>query len=207
MYIGLKHNNKYDIYAAILTILIGGMQLIEFGLWRSQDCSYMNHKISLFIIFYLYLQVIIISIVSIKFFATTSSNILSYFIIFACIIFTLLIIYILNWLNKKKLCSKPSINSCRLVWAPFSIMYKNSSGIILLALFLFFYFLLACYSIAIQSIKGALQYPLRYSILPITYMVSLIYSIMTEGKYFVDIVGSFWCFNAIAFGIVSCLHI
>jgi hypothetical protein len=39
--------------------------------------------------------------------------------------FSLITIYILYWLNKSNLCSKPNSKSCRLVWAPITKLYNE----------------------------------------------------------------------------------
>ena len=46
LYYGLKTDNKYDIFAAIVTILIGFMQLIEFFLWRNLTNKNLNNLLS-----------------------------------------------------------------------------------------------------------------------------------------------------------------
>ena len=93
LYYGLKTDNNYDIFAAIVTILIGFMQLIEFFLWRSQDCSKTNHFLSLLIIVLLYSQCIIGPLSSMFLFSSLQGNLLSYFIIGLCIIFTVVVTF------------------------------------------------------------------------------------------------------------------
>jgi len=219
LYYGLKTNNKYDIFAAVVTILIGGMQLIEFFLWRSQDCSKTNHNLSLLIIFWLYFQCIIGPITAMTLFSTVKGNLLSYFVIFTLIVFTIVTFYTLKWLNTKHLCSKPTKNSCRLVWAPYNLFLKTIIGFLYFLAFSLLYALLFYYSMLIQFINinknftqisinyGPFKYPIRYLFLPVSYFFAFLYAIYYEGKNYMDILGSFWCFSAVAFGIISCLHI
>jgi hypothetical protein len=134
--------------------------------------------------------------------------------------------YLLKFLNKLNLCSKPSVNSCRLVWAPFKaltpfkdlktirITYSNLYKFLLFVIFFAFYFFLFTYGFGLcdtltkgKLFEGYIKYPIRYAILPITFIFALIYAINKEGMYWTDIFGSFWCFNAVVFGVVSVLHI
>lgn len=219
LYYGLKNNNKYDIYAAVVTILIGFMQLLEFFIWRSQDCSKINHYLSLLVIFLLYLQGIIACGTSMFLFTDLKINYFSYFISVVCIIFTIITFFTLKWLNKQHLCSRPSKNSCRLTWAPFALFIKNLKGLLYGSAFISFYFILLFTSIFIQIFSinknltqinlnyEFLKYPIRYLFLPITFLIAFLYSIYYEGISYADIFGSFWCFIAVGFGIVSALHI
>ena len=52
-------NNKLDKFLAVVTILIGLMQLLEFFIWRNQQCSQINHMLSLLIIVLLTIQPIL----------------------------------------------------------------------------------------------------------------------------------------------------
>ena len=63
---GIQTKNKNDVFLSILTILIGLMQIIEFFLWKNQDCNIINHYFSLLIIFLLFLQGTIINLVYLK---------------------------------------------------------------------------------------------------------------------------------------------
>ena len=227
LYYGIKKNNNYDIFASIVIILIGLMQLIEYFLWTNQDCSLNinNHVWSVMIMVLLALQPIV-TCAAYKFLFKGGSKILNNIIIFMCFIYVNFTVYLVYFLNKKKLCSKPSKNSCRLEWAPFKELtefiklkqvddtYNNLYKFILFVIFFAFYFLLFGYSFGWYDtllkgkfFEGYIKYPVRYSILPITYIYSVVYSYYQEGTNWVDIFGSFWCFNAVAFGVVSCLHI
>ena len=215
MYYGIMNKNKYDILAAVWTILIGSMQLIEYFLWGSQSCSKndSNHFFSLLIIFVLFLQVTVGSIVFMYLFADRTQQWLSNIILWNIGLYTAFTIYVLNWLNQRSLCSKPMDGSCRLVWAPFQTMVNDIYGRILILIFLSFYFFLGMYSfggfkmIFGKSPDGVFKYPLRYSLLSFTLMISLLYVFITNGKNLADTFGSTWCFLAVAFGIVSCLHV
>lgn len=220
LYYGLKTDNKYDIFAAIVTILIGFMQLLEFFLWRSQDCSKTNHFLSLLIIVLLYSQCIIGPIAAMYLFSSLKGNYLSYFIIALCILFTVVTFFTLKWLNQQHLCSKPTINSCRLAWAPYTAFLKSLNGFVYFLSFSTLYAVLFYYAFFIQFLtfnKGFTQmffnseifskYKIRHLFLPISYLFAILYAVYYEGKNYMDIFGSFWCFSAVGFGIVSCLHI
>jgi len=211
LYNGIKKNNKYDVFAGIMTILIGSMQLIEFFLWGNQRCYQENHFFSLSIMFLLYLQTALASIVYFYLFETVSIG----WILGSMIgIYTAFTAYLLTWLNKQQLCSKPMEGSCRLVWAPFHALRTRSHGILLSTIFFFFYFLLGCYAFGGDSIfltgkvfQGAIKYPIRYTLLPFTFIIAHLYAFFYKGITSTDIFGSVWCFMAVAFGVVSCLHI
>lgn len=216
MYYGIMNKNKYDLLAAVWTILIGSMQLIEYFLWGSQNCQSdknRNHFFSLLIMVVLFLQTSIGSIVFMYLFADRTQQWLSNIILLNIVVYTAFTIYVLNWLNQRSLCSKPMNGSCRLVWAPFQTLVNDIYGRILILIFLYFYFLLGIYSfggfkvIFGKSPDGFFKYPLRYSLLPFTFMISLLYLFITNGKNIADTFGSTWCFLAVAFGIVSCLHV
>jgi len=210
VYYGFKYKNNYDIFAGIITILIGNMQLVEYFLWNNQNCGNNNHFWSLLIIVTLFLQVTIGSISYLWLFSSKEKNI----ILLLCFLFGTFTAYQLNWLNQYELCSKPSETSCRLVWSPYSLMAHNNYGQILLCIHLFFYFLLGSFSFGFfdntEKKKTFQMYPVRYSILPFTFAIAILYSLVKEGNHIVDsadIFGSTWCFMAVAFGVVSLLHI
>lgn len=216
MYYGISNKNKYDILAGVWTILIGSMQLIEYFLWGSQNCQSdknRNHFFSLLIMFVLFLQGSIGSITFMYLFADKTQQWLSNIILWLIGLYTVFTIYLLNWLNQRPLCSKPMNGSCRLVWGPFQTMVNDVYGRILILIFLSFYFLLGSYSfsgfnsILGKSFNGFFKYPIRYTLLPFTLMISLLYVFITNGKNLADTFGSTWCFLAVAFGIVSCLHL
>jgi len=228
---GLKTKNKNDIFLSFVTILIGLMQLIEFFLWRNQNCSYINHYLSLLIILVLFLQGTIINCLYIKLYPNNpffSKNFV-YFIIF---IYTIVLVYSLYILNTYKLCSKPSSKSCRLIWDSYAKLNcpKNRWLYILINSFYYFMFLI----IIINSIysKNTLltKYPLRYSFLFITFIIAIVYVIFTSYFYkeiyiFIqnrnytnfftkilllssnDVYGSVWCFLAVFIGIIGILKI
>ena len=227
LYYGIKKNNNYDIFASIVVILIGLMQLIEYFLWKNQDCSLNinNHNWSLMIMVLLALQPVV-TCMAYKFLFKGATIVLNNIISCICFIYLIFTVYLVYFLNKTKLCSKPSKKSCRLEWAPFKELtaftklnhiectYNNFYKFIMFVIFFAFYFFLFGYSfgwydtlIKGKFFEGYIKYPVRYSILPITYIYSVIYSYYKEGINWVDIFGSFWCFNAVAFGIVSILHI
>jgi hypothetical protein len=220
LYYGLKTNNKYDIFAAVVTMLIGFMQLVEYFLWGSQDCSQTNHNVSLLILVLLYTQGIVATGTSMYLFSSIKGNYLSYFIIAVCILYTIFTIYTLKWLNQRRLCSKPTKNSCRLAWAPYTVFFKTFEGFMYFLTFSGFYSILLYYYFLIQFVsfnksftkitanyEPFNKYPIRYLFLPVTYFIALAYTLYHEGSNYIDILGSFWCFSAVGFGIVSCLHI
>jgi len=213
LYYGISHKNKYDLFAAVLTILIGSMQLIEYFLWGNQKCSQTNHRFSLLIMVVLYLQVVLGSILFMYLFSSKSVQWFSNFIWICIGFYTLFTLYLLYWLNQHPLCSKPMGGSCRLVWAPFQTLVNDSYGRILFLIFFSLYFLLGSYAFGGcqwftgKMFDGHFKYPLRYSLLSFTFIIAALYAFLTNGKDVVDIFGTSWCFLAVAFGVVSVLHL
>jgi hypothetical protein len=214
VYYGLKYKNNDDIFAGIVTILIGNMQLVEYFLWKNQSCNDKNHFWSLLIVVTLFLQGIIGPVSRIWIFDSVSKYTSQFMtlIFFVGLLYTLFTVYQLNWLNQYKLCSKPSETSCRLVWAPYSLMSHDNYGQILFGIHLFFYFFLFLFSYGVfdgASSKSFQKYPVRYSILPVSFVIALLYSHTKTGSIIdsTDTFSSTWCFMAVAFGIVSLLHI
>jgi hypothetical protein len=213
LYFGLKTNNKSDIFLSILTILIGLMQFIEYFLWNNQSCNNTNHIFSLLIIVVLYLQGIIMNIVF--FILYPAKHLFSYqFVFIIGLLYTFFTAYILYYLNSKKLCSKPSFNTCRLTWAPYSELSKIP---ILIITHLFFYFLMPFF-IFYNNLNNnqSQKYPIRLLFLPITFFLAIIFVILTEinNKFdifhyinYADVFGSIWCFMAVFIGIIGILHI
>lgn len=207
------NNNKYDKIAATYIILIGLMQGIEYFLWKYQTPSSINHNFSLLIIVVLFLQIFILSLVFMNLFNNLYPKIIIYIISLFLFVFSFFTIYLLNWLNKKNLFSTTNKQSCRLAWAPFQVMSKTKYSRLLFLIFSFFYFVIGSYSFGAYSLlygkmfEGWIKYPIRYTILPFTFLLTFLICFFVDRNQYFDIWGSYWCFMAVAFGIVSCLHI
>jgi hypothetical protein len=213
LHYSIVNNNKYDIIAATYVILIGLMQLIEYFLWKYQKPSLINHIFSLLIIFVLFLQQFIGSLVFMYLFPNLYPIIVKNIVKALLVVFTAFTIYLLNWLNKQNLFSTPEKQSCRLAWAPFTVLSKTNFSRFLFLTFLFFYFVIGGYSFGIFSLfygkifEGFIKYPIRFSVLPLTFLLTFFICFFVDKGNFIDIWGSYWCFAAVAFGIISCLHI
>uniref|UniRef100_A0A6C0H5Q8 Uncharacterized protein n=1 Tax=viral metagenome TaxID=1070528 RepID=A0A6C0H5Q8_9ZZZZ len=193
--------DKNDLFAGVITILIGLMQGLEYIIWNNQNCNKVNHYASILIIFLLYLQPIISCIVYGYLFGSIN-------LFIECVLMTLITGYIIWWLNKRRLCSKPSNGSCRLVWSPFSVLYHTnmkSFGLLMSFLFFYFYIILRMF---FRKRDWGIKYPFRFWILPISFIIASIYCWIVNGVFnSIDIFGSVWCFMAVGFGIVSILHL
>jgi len=127
----------------------------------------------------------------------------------------------MQYLNKFKLCSKPSETSCRLKWAPYTTLAQNN----LPALIIHLIFYAAAGAIIFfetihTNLADVFKYKCRYAALPLIFILSVIYIICREINnafrllsnpfmfldYF-DVFGSIFCFSAVFLGIVSVLHI
>uniref|UniRef100_A0A6C0ETT9 Uncharacterized protein n=1 Tax=viral metagenome TaxID=1070528 RepID=A0A6C0ETT9_9ZZZZ len=216
IYSGNKTHNNVDIFAGIATFMIGLMQLLEYVLWKNQDCNWINKYASMSIPVVLYLQIIVFHIANKYLYNATSPTYDNVYIIMN-ILFAIYVICLLVWLSDQKLCSKPSANSCRLVWAPFEklLNYKygsyNVGWVLLLLGFLFYiqfgiplnglFYLQRSFSVHKHN------YPIRNIFPYITIIAALVYTIVTDGKRMSDTFGSMWCFLCVSYGIVSIMHI
>jgi hypothetical protein len=207
LYNGLTTHNKYDVYFSIVVLLVGAMQFIEYMLWKNQTCSSTNHFWSLMILVLLTLQNIIAFVAYTMLFAHSQS--IHQIMSGICILFVFIASYLVYVFNQTLQCSKPSKNSCRLEWSPF----KPSKHDFLIRIFTLLYLGLMVYNggfvdhVLYKPFAGYSKYPVRFSIVPLTFILSIVYSYWTEGERWVDIYGSVWCFSAISLGVVSCLHL
>ena len=212
---GIKNKNNSDIFAGIVSILIGNMQLVEYFLWKNQTCDKINHFFSLFIIVTLVSQGIVGSFFYILLFGSHYTKSFLSMIVFTGILYLLFTVYQIDWLNKRVLCSKPSETSCRLVWAPYQLLAHNKDNgkwLLFIHLLFYFFFFLFCSGLYYGNVQSSFykyKYPVRCSILPVSFIIAHFYSLMNTNNTIDswDIFGSTWCFMAVAFGIVSVLHI
>uniref|UniRef100_A0A6C0D1T3 Uncharacterized protein n=1 Tax=viral metagenome TaxID=1070528 RepID=A0A6C0D1T3_9ZZZZ len=197
-----KDNDEYkcDIYAGIMTLLIGSMQLVEFFLWKNQICNKFNHSLSITLFILLYLQPILRTITASILFQSKILSTVSSLLVISCSIFTIIMMYNLNNFQQRKLCSLSACSSgCRLRWAPLD------DRSISMTLFWIFYFLI--YSLDdLRDFQLGLvsNYPLRYAILPITLLMAVLYTILFSPK---NVFGSVWCFLAIVYGPIAILRV
>jgi len=214
VYNGITTKNNYDIFAGIVTLLIGNMQLIEFFLWKSNGCNQENHFFSLMIMVTLYLQPCIGSLSYYYLFQKKYTPWIEPWLYGIIFIYTCITIFILYWLNQRKLCSQKMEKGCRLIWGPFYEFNRNIFGGNLFLVFLFFYFTLLLYAIGLfdslismKFFEGYIKYPLRYAFLPVTFIVAGFLISQEKNAIGGDIFGSTWCFMAVGFGFLSCLGI
>ena len=215
----IEKNNKNNKFFAILVFLIGLMQLLEFFLWKNQSCDYYNHVFSLLILVLITLQ----PIVAVNYYiylhkSTLFNNIL---VVIYSVSYTIFTSYILNKLNKVKLCSKPTKKSCRLNWDVFNKLSKHFPKYIGLT-FIFLYFapiLWMMYDGLINSKNYILKYPIRHAFLPSTFLFTFFYvcykqkimkKVIMDPTIYIDntdVWGSMWCFMAAFLGLIGILKI
>ena len=226
---GVKTDNKNDIFLSFLTILIGFIQLIEFFIWRNQNCNKINHYFTLSIIFLLFLQGTIMNIIYFILYPKKPRFIPKNIVYGIITVFFFVTLYSLYYVNKQRLCSTPTENSCRLGW---DSLVKLNNNYLLYVTFLFLYFLMS-WLIIINSLGSndlVTKYPLRYSFLLITFILTSIYVLIKSNLYqelllffknknihsffnklrFVssnDAFGSLWCFSSVFVGIIGILKL
>ena len=209
----MEKNNKSNKFCAIVIFLIGLMQLLEFFLWKNQSCNLKNHIFSLLILVIITSQPIVIINYYNYLFKPTLFNTPS--VIGYSILYTVLSIYILNKLNKFKLCSRPTQKSCRLNWDVFNKL-SVKFPIYIKVLFFLFYFgspvLVGLDAFKNNNLEIS-KYPIRYAFLPVTFLITLIFICIKKNivpvNYleYTDIWGSMWCFMAVFLGIIGILKI
>ena len=217
-----QQDNKCDIFFSVVVFLIGCMQLIEYFLWENQDCSKnsYNHMFSLLIIALLFIQGVGACIVYYYLYPAhrfVNRKIVNIYL-FA---YTCFFIYMMQYLNKFKLCSKPSATSCRLQWAPYSVLATHNVPMIIihLAFYAFAGIIIGAETIN-SNFADVMKYKVRYSIVPIVFLASILYVLYKEISHaqqflknpfifldYIDVFGSVFCFSAVILGIVSVLHI
>jgi hypothetical protein len=189
---GMIMKDRVDIYASIITLLIGSMQLVEFFLWKYPHCSPLNHFLSLLIFALLFLQPIIRCLSIHLLFGIKNKSI--YFIMWISVfLFTCIMIYNLQIFQQLCLCSLPACPSgCRLRWATLSLRTTS------MTLFWIFYFILFLLCDLVDFNHGLIRrYPIRYLLFPVTILLAILYTVTISPK---NVFGSTWCFLALLYG-------
>lgn len=213
----MEKNNKNNKFFSIVLVLIGLMQLLEYFLWKNQKCEIINHYLSLLIIVLITLQPILGINYYIYLFNKTIFN--KNFVFIYCILYILLSLYILNKLNSKKLCSKPTSKSCRLNWDAFDKLAKNFPRYFGLSFFILYFTpqLLILYDLIINHTSDIYNYPIRHTFLPLTFLSTLFYVCYKQNIFkkfifdptiylhYTDVWGSMWCFMSAFLGLVGIL--
>jgi len=216
-YLSLKEKSKNTRFFSIVIILIGLMQLLEYFIWKNQSCNTVNHNLSLLVLVLITIQ----PILGLNYYNYLFKSFNQTFVIvysFAYLYFTT---YIIKKLNNIKQCSKPTKKSCRLHWDSFKKFVSHFPKHIILLFFVLYFGpqLLIGFDIFKNHTKDILKYPIRYTFLPITFFITLIYVSMQKSltkKMLIDPTiylehtdawGSMWCFMAVFLGIVSILKI
>lgn len=201
IYLTFKNRNKFQYFIGIFVFLIGTMQLIEYFLWSTQNNPRHNHLASLLIIAVLYLQVTLAYSVYTFVFKKSSS-----FMTLLLVFYTAFTVYLLYWLNQHTLFTTPHKGSCRLIWAPYSVMKYSSFGRLAMVVFASVYFYVGVY-LLLQLANFYDRYPFSYLFLPITALLALLYTMTQKAVHWGAVFSSFWCFVAVGWGIVAFLEI
>jgi len=205
-------NNKLDKFLAVATILIGLMQLLEFFIWKNQQCSQINHMLSLLIIVLLTMQPILGLNYYNKLFNRFNKKAVALYSL-ASLLFTG---YNIGKLNKYSLCSKPTSKSCRLNWDAFTkINYSNK--LIPMTFFIFYFVpqLLIGLSLYKNNKNDMLKRPFTFTFLPATFITTLLYVCYTQNIFHevafdpyiylenTDVWGTMWCFMSVFLGLLA----
>ena len=111
---GFKLNDKNDKTTGMILIFIANMQLLEYFLWKNQNCGNVNQILTILIVIAISLQAFSTFFIS-NYYYPNHLNKTIYYI--PVVLFILVILLILNELikNKNKLCTLKDKNSCRLL--------------------------------------------------------------------------------------------
>ena len=217
-YQSIKDKSKNSKFFSVFVILIGIMQLLEFFIWRNQNCDVTNHNLSLLILVILTLQ----SSVGLNYYNHLYESFNQRYVTMYSIVYGLCTIYVLKHINKIKQCSKPTKESCRLRWDSlknFETLFSTSFKWLIYILYVGPW-LLMYYDLIINHTKDVTKYPIRHLFLPVTFLASFFYVCYHERNLFKKILlnpsiyleysylwGSMWCFMAAFLGIVCILKI
>jgi hypothetical protein len=225
-----KNNDKsrIDLISAVLILLIGGMQLLEYYMWSDQICSPkgFNKLASLLVLPLLFMQPVITFMLSLYLaypkLNTLVSNKHTFLLLSTVIIAAFTKVLIMNTkilieadknkffeINTKPLCSQPDTHTKRLIWSPMKYLFETQPIPSFLFLFFYFFLIFLC-SFLIPALWKF--FPARTVILPFTFVAAAIYAINYGDKsssigILSDIFDTTWCFLAVGFGIISVLHI
>lgn len=217
-YSSLKEKSKNTRFFSIVIILIGLMQLLEYFIWKNQECTMTNHHLSLLVLVLITMQ----PILGLNYYNYLFKSFNQTMVIVYSITYIFLTTYIIKKLNNVKQCSKPTKESCRLHWDSFKkFVTYFPKKIIFLYIFVLYFGpqLLMGFDIFKNQTKDILKYPIRHGFLPITFLITLIYVSIQKSitkKMLIDPTiylehtyawGSMWCFMAVFLGIVSILKI
>ena len=215
---GKKTDDKSNKLYSLIVLLISLMQLIEYFLWKNQNCNIINHVFSLLILVLLPLQPILTSYYSYYLYSEKTHISYNLLVVYS-IIFSIYSAYLINWLNKTKLCSTPKNGSCRLHWAPFTKLSKHKPYFMFWGILYFSGCLYVAYDVLSWNNKELKKYLMRYLFLPISFILTFLYILIKKNSIFkftktpintsfeyADIFGSLWCFSAIFLGITCILE-
>lgn len=205
IFLGIKQNNKSDIFNSFIGYLIGFMQLLEYFVWKNQNNFKNNHILTLLINFLLYLQPVIMSLLYIFLFVrNTTIKLIIWLLVF---LYSIYQYYLLNYLNKYTLTTKPSKKSCRLEWGVDKFFDLNQKNKILGNIFYGFYYGIIFFIFLISFfLNTKLKNSFGIVFLVITWILAHLYSNIKQEKNNKNyIFGSVWCFLAVAYPLVIIL--
>jgi hypothetical protein len=187
IYKGVLNKNNTEIISGFLLLLISFMQLIEYGLWINQTCNKTNYILSLLIIILIWSQPFFVYMLSI-YLSDKKIPLYHYPILIIWCLIALFSFYVSK--NKKNLCSLADKDTCRLIWAPFKLLYLNYKLIAILGFILYF----LIFNLDIIKSKNTYFF---YILLPIVILLSIYYK---QYNWF-SIFGSVYCFFCVFYGI------
>lgn len=216
-YLSLKEKSKNGKLFSATIILIGLMQLLEYFIWKNQECNMTNHNLSLLVLVLITIQ----PILGLNYYNYLFKSFNQTLVIVYSFVYIFLTTYIIKKLNKVKQCSKPTKESCRLHWDSFKKFVKYFPKNICLLFFVLYFGpqLLMFFDLIKNHTKDVIKFPIRHIFLPLTFLITLVYvsmqksitkKMLTEPTIYLehtDAWGSMWCFMAVFLGIVSVLKI
>ena len=216
-YLSLKEKSKNGKLFSVTIILIGLMQLLEYFIWKNQECNMINHNLSLLVLVLITIQ----PILGLNYYNYLFKSFNQTLVIVYSFVYIFLTTYIIKKLNKIKQCSKPTKESCRLHWDSFKKFVKYFPKNICLIFFVLYFGpqLLMFFDLIKNHTKDVIKFPVRHVFLPLTFLITLVYvsmqksitkKMLTEPTIYLehtDAWGSMWCFMAVFLGIVSVLKV
>lgn len=195
-----KQKNKYYIKLGTITFLVSFMQLLEYVLWKNQECNKTN-KIASYLVFILLtiqpIGCLIGAYYSNSLYSANLTRLLVLLCIFILVVSTYFLFYVFP---DTPLCSIKDEKSCRLEWAPMTEAYDHNSILCTIHVFVYIAVMVLVDYKFIRKGNWSMSVT---GIMGLAFFSTIIYTFMSNRDNFISIYGSFYCFLVVAIIILN----
>ena len=215
-YSGTRARNKNDMFFSGLLMLVALVQLLEYFIWKNQQCDHANHILSVMLFAALSLQPIAFS--NWYYYLYSVSKEFAYFcVLLYSIAFSGFSGFLMHWLDQTQLCTMPTETSCRLHWAAFTQLATHEWYFRLWSAMYAAPWLVCAGLLWTDHYKDIVKYPIRHLFVPLSCLLTVAYivyqrDVVTEFlekpsifSQHADAWGSLWCFSGVLLAIVALL--